>query len=356
MTPRTDPATLKRFLVEEQAETKALRRKLQRLQNPPAEEAIFVWPGVIKQVITGSIVLTVLLSIASIIFNAPLEEVADPGHTPNPSRAPWYFVGLQELLVYFDPWLAGVVLPTMIIIGLIMIPFIDTNLKGIGRFAPKERPFAMIVFGFGLVLWFVLIYIGLYLRGTNWDLYAATDCWRGAQEPFHYRGCPEGVGDREAMLATDGSLLTNDVGKTYQQGALWELVARDEGGVLRATTYVWREWTLEDGSRTPVQWGPLPSPPALPLAWTPFNDADGNPLPADHPKHMAIGLVILGGWYAAFMVIPLIIAPIFVRRLGWWRYATAMFFTASIFGVVGKMAWRLAFDLKYILVTPWLNI
>ncbi|MCH7493848.1 hypothetical protein IIA16_03960 [bacterium] len=356
MTPRTDPATLERFLAEEQAETLALRRKLQRLQNPPPDEAIFVWPGVIKQVITGAVVLTLLLSIASIIFNAPLEDIADTGHTPSPSRAPWYFVGLQELLVYFDPWLAGVVIPTMIIIGLILIPFIDTNLKGIGRWAPKERPFAVFVFGVGLVMWFALIYIGLYLRGTNWDMYGPFDCWRGAQEPFHYRACPEGSGDRAAMAAADGSEMVNVVGTRYGQGALWELVERNDRGELAATIFVWREWVLEDGTRTQAQWGPLPSPLSLPLAYTPFKDAAGNTLAPEHPKHMAIGLLILGVWYAAFFVLPLFFAPLFVRRLGLWRYATAMFFSASLFGVLGKMVWRISFGLKYILVTPWLNI
>ena len=71
-----------------------------------------------KQIFTGGVILLVLLTIASIVFDAPLEEIADRSHTPNPSKAPWYFVGLQELLVYFDPWLAGVVLPTMIMVGL----------------------------------------------------------------------------------------------------------------------------------------------------------------------------------------------------------------------------------------------
>ena len=148
------------------------------------------------------------------------------------------------------------------------------------------------------------------------------------------------------MLATLGSDLQNEIGRTYATGALWELVERNEKGELAATIYVWRQ----------DAWGLLPSPLALPLAYTPFADAEGNTLAPEHPKHMATGLAIIGGWYALFFIAPLFIAPIFVRRLGGWRYATAMFFTASIFGVLGKMLWRLAFGLKYILVTPWLNI
>ena len=70
----------------------------------------------------------------SILLKAPLEEPANPTDSPNPSKAPWYFLGLQEMLVYFDPWLAGVVLPSLIIVGLMAIPYIDTNPKGNGYF------------------------------------------------------------------------------------------------------------------------------------------------------------------------------------------------------------------------------
>ena len=74
--------------------------------------------------------LDVVLIGWSILLKAPLEQPANPANTPNPSKAPWYFLGLQEMLVYFDPWLAGVVLPSLIIVGLICIPYIDKNLEG----------------------------------------------------------------------------------------------------------------------------------------------------------------------------------------------------------------------------------
>ena len=96
------------------------------------------------------------MTIWSIVVDAPLEEPANPTKTPNPSKAPWYFLGLQEILVYFDPWFAGVVLPSLIIVGLMVIPYIDINPKGNGYYCFKDRKFAISTFLFGfLVMWIV---------------------------------------------------------------------------------------------------------------------------------------------------------------------------------------------------------
>ena len=75
--------------------------------------------------------------------NAPLEEPSNPNLTMNPAKAPWYFLGLQEMLVYFDPWIAGVVMPTLIIVGLMVIPYVDTNPLGSGYYTWKQRKFAI---------------------------------------------------------------------------------------------------------------------------------------------------------------------------------------------------------------------
>ncbi|MCM8794657.1 MAG: hypothetical protein NC819_02500 [Candidatus Omnitrophica bacterium] len=123
------------------------------------------------------LVLTALLTLWSLVAHAPLEELANPNKTPNPSKAPWYFVGLQELLVYFDPWMAGVVLPTLIIVGLMAIPYVDTNPIGIGYYNFRNRKFAVSMFTFGLVFWFVLIFIGYYMRGPGWELYMPWEPW-----------------------------------------------------------------------------------------------------------------------------------------------------------------------------------
>ena len=119
-----------------------------------------------------------LLIVWSILLKAPLEQPANPAATPNPSKAPWYFLGLQEMLVYFDPWLAGVVLPGLIIVGLICIPYIDRNPKGNGYYTFNERKaeIALFLFGF-VVLWVSLIVLGTFLRGPNWNFFGPFEFW-----------------------------------------------------------------------------------------------------------------------------------------------------------------------------------
>lgn len=116
-----------------------------------------------------AIIVIVFLMVWSIVLDAPLEEYANPTRTPNPAKAPWYFLGLQEMLVYFDPWIAGIVMPTLIVVGLCVIPYVDVNPKGIGYYTWRERKFAISTFCFGfLVLWTTLIVIGVFLRGPGW--------------------------------------------------------------------------------------------------------------------------------------------------------------------------------------------
>jgi hypothetical protein len=94
------------------------------------------------------------------------------------SKAPWYFLGLQEMLVYFDPWMAGVVYPGLIILGLMAMPYIDTNPKGNGYYTIRERPFAIATWLFGfLILWVVLIFFGTFLRGPNWSFFGPYEFW-----------------------------------------------------------------------------------------------------------------------------------------------------------------------------------
>ncbi|MFQ5748057.1 MAG: hypothetical protein ACE5H3_01210, partial [Planctomycetota bacterium] len=105
---------------------------------------------------------------------------------PNPSKAPWYFLGLQEMLVYFDPWLAGVVFPSLIIMGLQAIPYIDRNPKGNGYYTFKQRPFAITVFLVGfLLLWVSMVILGTFLRGPNWSFFGPFEFWStGKLEPL----------------------------------------------------------------------------------------------------------------------------------------------------------------------------
>ena len=103
------------------------------------DDKIHTWPHLARGEFLVTIFVLVAMTLWSLLVDAPLEEPANPARTPNPSKAPWYFLGLQEMLVYFDPWYAGVVLPTFIIIGLMVIPFIDINTKGNGYYTFKDR-------------------------------------------------------------------------------------------------------------------------------------------------------------------------------------------------------------------------
>ncbi|MDX1643924.1 MAG: hypothetical protein R3244_06140 [Thermoanaerobaculia bacterium] len=147
-------------------------------EKSEAEDKIFTWPDLVFSEFICMVLLTVVMVVWSIALPAPLEEPANPSVAPNPSKAPWYFLGLQEMLVYFDPWMAGVVLPSLIILGLMAIPYIDTNEKGNGYYTLRERKPEIWIFFFGfLVLWTQLIVIGTFLRGPNWNFFGPYEYW-----------------------------------------------------------------------------------------------------------------------------------------------------------------------------------
>src|SRR5262249_2606395 len=95
---------------------------------PPVEkddsEKVLVWPDLVYTELICMIALTAFLLVWGIGLQAPLEDMASSVKTPNPSKAPWYFLGLQEMLVYYDPWMAGVVLPSVVLVGLMAIPYL----------------------------------------------------------------------------------------------------------------------------------------------------------------------------------------------------------------------------------------
>ena len=142
------------------------------------EQKVHVWPYLLRVELFATLIVTVILMVWSITLNAPLEEPANPNLTMNPAKAPWYFLGLQEILVYFDPWIAGVLMPTLIIVGLIAIPFIDTNPLGNGYYTFRQRKFAILTFCFGfLVLWLLLVLIGTFIRGPGWMWFWPGETW-----------------------------------------------------------------------------------------------------------------------------------------------------------------------------------
>jgi len=141
-------------------------------------EKTWVWPDLVYTELLCMVIGLIVLVAWGLVFQAPIEEPANPSRTPNPSKAPWYFLGLQEMLVYYDPWLAGVVFPSLIIVGLMAIPYIDTNPKGNGYFTLAERKTEITLFLFGfLILWVLLVILGTFLRGPNWNIFGPYEYW-----------------------------------------------------------------------------------------------------------------------------------------------------------------------------------
>jgi hypothetical protein len=116
-----------------------------------SEDQVQTFPEVLFRAALAIELLAISLVVFSLFFNAPLEGIADPTHTPNPAKAPWYFLGLQELLHYFPPVVAGVLVPTLLIIALIVIPYFNINIEANGLFlkdhAKRVRLFYLVALG-----------------------------------------------------------------------------------------------------------------------------------------------------------------------------------------------------------------
>jgi len=112
------------------------------------EEQVQTYPEVLFRAVVAIEVLAIALVGIALFFNAPLEGIADPSHTPNPAKAPWYFLGLQEMLHYFPPVVAGVLVPTLVVIALIVIPYFNINIEAEGLFL-KDRKRRVLIFYLG---------------------------------------------------------------------------------------------------------------------------------------------------------------------------------------------------------------
>ena len=129
------------------------------------EEVVQSFPEVLFRAAVAIEVLAVVLVWISLLFNAPLEGIADPSHTPNPAKAPWYFLGLQEMLHYFPPVVAGVLMPTLVVLALIVIPYFNINVEAEGVFLKdRERRlpiFYVVVTGLSIFLLLFHVYVAL---------------------------------------------------------------------------------------------------------------------------------------------------------------------------------------------------
>lgn len=128
------------------------------------------WPHLmVRELFLFLLVFAVILGV-SLLFNAPLEEAANPLHSTNPAKAPWYFVGIQELVSY-SAFLGGIVAPALIVLSLLLLPYLDRNPKGAGVWFSPDRRIAVILFTLFVIAMIVLILIGQFVRGPNWVMY-----------------------------------------------------------------------------------------------------------------------------------------------------------------------------------------
>jgi menaquinol-cytochrome c reductase cytochrome b/c subunit len=140
---------------------------IQDVKSTPGDK-VHVWPHLLAVEFVASLAITAFTLIFSIFVNAPLLELANVNETPNPSKAPWYFLGLQELLTMFHPMVAGVTIPGMGIFLLILAPFMDRNPGN----RPEDRKFAISLFTVQLMFWAVLVIIGSFFRGPGFNFVA----------------------------------------------------------------------------------------------------------------------------------------------------------------------------------------
>ncbi|MBI2069136.1 MAG: cytochrome bc complex cytochrome b subunit [Elusimicrobia bacterium] len=313
----------------------------------PNEEKVEVWPNLVAREYVAAALTTVAILLWTLLMNAPLEEAANPTVTPNPSKAPWYFLGLQELLVYFDPWIAGVLLPNMIIVGLCAIPYLDTNPKGVGYYTWKERPFANSMFMLGLIMWFVLIFIGQYCRGPSWAWYWPWEDW-SVHKPL-----PPKTWDVPNMIGGPLMLFYFGLGmglpRLIKKDIDWK-IAVPTAGLLSLVTGI-----------------------SMKIAHALLLGAAGNVVVLDDPAqyslldrlllfvqtnipHFGIGsFLLISIFLFLFIIFGFLLPQRYIRNLAIPNYATTMVFVLLTLGVLLKMGGRLGFNIKYVFSIPHLN-
>ncbi len=144
-------------------------------KEPEEQDLVMVWPHLLVRHTVVALATLLIVLVVSLLFDAPLREIANPFETPNPEKAPWYFAALQELLSHFHPAIAGVLIPSAIILGLLALPYLDRN----PALAPRLRKVAVATFTVFLVVWIVLTLIGFAFRGPNWGWVWPWEEWHG---------------------------------------------------------------------------------------------------------------------------------------------------------------------------------
>lgn len=124
-----------------------------------SEDQVQTFPEVLFRAAVAIQLLAIVLVWIALLFNAPLEGLADPSHTPNPAKAPWYFLGLQEMLHYFPPVVAGVLVPGLVVMALVVIPYFKVNIEAQGLFLKDRRTRLRIFYA---VTAFLVLFLGLF--------------------------------------------------------------------------------------------------------------------------------------------------------------------------------------------------
>ena len=137
---------------------------IQRVEREQGDR-VNVWPHLLIEEFVAMFILLAGLTLFSTFINAPLRELANPNLTPNPSKAPWYFLGLQELLRYFHPMVAGITIPTFILVGLAAVPYVDRNPSN----KPGDRKIAITMFTMLFMFGGILTIIGSFFRGPGYN-------------------------------------------------------------------------------------------------------------------------------------------------------------------------------------------
>ena len=137
---------------------------IQDVKATPVDK-VHTWPHLLAAEFVSALAMTAFVFIFSVFVHAPLLQLANTNQTPNPSKAPWYFLGLQELLVYFHPMVAGVTLPGVGLIALVLAPYLDRNPSN----KPEDRKFMTGLMTVHLMFWAVLVLIGSFFRGPGFN-------------------------------------------------------------------------------------------------------------------------------------------------------------------------------------------
>jgi quinol-cytochrome oxidoreductase complex cytochrome b subunit len=143
------------------------RRPTASVEARDPEDEVFAWPHLLYREVLVAVGVIIALHVASLVFMAPLEEMADPTRTPNPAKAPWYFLGLQEL-VHYSALVGGVLVPTLVVVALLALPYVDRHSRGIGRWFAPGRRLANTIFTALVVVAAALTIVGTFFRGPNW--------------------------------------------------------------------------------------------------------------------------------------------------------------------------------------------